>query len=262
MRALRCSRSRVHFAFLPSLSPRRLCVGSMQSIQSGYLTRASVILVLCMFDCCINAVADHPSRGAESFMPYVFLGVQVALQVINLLLIFMLFSGTYLFQVGLVGVQVREFRGLLGCALLYLLVYIAYAAYKIVRARCRAPPLLPPGAPSFHPLRPLPPQTPPRLALLAAEPHTQRGRGWPVGRARLCLSVPHAKAGVAPLLLGHAGHLQPHGRDSVVQPRELDSKVQRGHVRLAGLAAPKARGKAREGVTSFTHFNKWLTCAH
>jgi hypothetical protein len=157
VRALRCSRSRVHFAFLPSLSPRRLCVGSMQSIQSGYLTRASVILVLCMFDCCINAVADHPSRGAESFMPYVFLGVQVALQVINLLLIFMLFSGTYLFQVGLVGVQVREFRGLLGCALLYLLVYIAYAAYKIVRARCRAPPLLPPGAPSFHPLRPLPP---------------------------------------------------------------------------------------------------------
>ena len=208
----------------------------MQSVQSGYLTRTSVILVLCMFDCCINAVADHPSRGAESFMPYVFLGVQVALQVINLLLIFMLFSGTYLFQVGLVGVQVREFRGLLGCALLYLLVYIAYAAYKIVRALVFFPaPLVPTASPAATPLflpsaRPSPHTTFPAAA---AEPHTQRGRGWPVGRARLCLSVPYAKACVAPLLPGHAGHLQPHGRDSVVQPRELDSKVQRGHVGLA-----------------------------
>ncbi len=107
----------------------------LQSIQSGYLVRSSVILLLCLLDCCLNAVADHPSPGMEPFTPYILIGVQVAVQVINLLLVFMLFSGTYLFQVGLVGVQVREFRGLLLGALAYLPVYIAYAAYKIVRGQ-------------------------------------------------------------------------------------------------------------------------------
>jgi len=105
----------------------------LQSIQSGYLTRTAVIMLLCALDCCINAVADHPAAGAPGFMPFVFLGVQLALQVVNLLLVFMLFSGTYLFQVGLVGVQVREFCSLLGCALAYTAVYVSYAGYKCVR---------------------------------------------------------------------------------------------------------------------------------
>ena len=112
----------------------------LQSIQSGYLTRTAVIMLLCALDCCINAVADHPAAGAPGFMPFVFLGVQLALQVVNLLLVFMLFSGTYLFQVGLVGVQVREFCGLLGCALAYMAVYVTYAAYKCVRVRRRGAP--------------------------------------------------------------------------------------------------------------------------
>ena len=48
-------------------------------------------------------------------------------------MVFMLFSGAYLFQVGLVGLQVREFKSLLGGMLLYALVYAAYAAVKLVR---------------------------------------------------------------------------------------------------------------------------------
>ena len=105
----------------------------LQTVQASYLTRTAVILLLCALDCCINAVADHPAADAPGYVPYVFVGVQLALQVVNLLLVFMLFSGTYLFQVGLVGVQVREFCSLLGCALAYTAVYVAYAGYKCVR---------------------------------------------------------------------------------------------------------------------------------
>ena len=103
----------------------------LDSVQSGYLARCYVIMALCAADICINAVADHPLPSSPSFMPYVFFGVQLAIQIINILLIFMLFAGTYLFQVGLVGVQVREFRGLLACAVAYLGVYVAYGGYKI-----------------------------------------------------------------------------------------------------------------------------------
>ena len=118
----------------------------LQTIQASYLTRTAVILLLCALDCCINAVADHPAADAPGYVPFVFVGVQLALQLVNLLLVFMLFSGTYLFQVGLVGVQVREFCSLLGCALAYTAVYVAYAGYKCVRcagaraARSAAPP--------------------------------------------------------------------------------------------------------------------------
>ena len=111
----------------------------LDAIQSGYLWRCGAILLLCAADVCINAVADFPARGAIPAMPYIFVGVQFAIQVVNLLLIFMLFSGTYLFQVGMVGVQVREFRGLLALAFLYLVIYTAYAAHKLVRAPRRPP---------------------------------------------------------------------------------------------------------------------------
>lgn len=119
----------------------------LQTVQASYLTRTAVILLLCALDCCINAVADHPAADAPGYVPFVFVGVQLALQLVNLLLVFMLFSGTYLFQVGLVGVQVREFCSLLGCALAYTAVYVAYAGYKCVRcagaraARSAAPPI-------------------------------------------------------------------------------------------------------------------------
>jgi hypothetical protein len=46
-------------------------------------------------------------------------------------MVFMLFSGAYLFQVGLVGLQVREFRPLLLGMLCYALLYGAYAAVKL-----------------------------------------------------------------------------------------------------------------------------------
>jgi hypothetical protein len=56
------------------------------------------------------------------------------LQLLNGVMLFMLFSGTYLFQVGLIGVLVREFATVLAAMLGYAVVFSAYAAVKIVRA--------------------------------------------------------------------------------------------------------------------------------
>jgi hypothetical protein len=57
--------------------------------------------------------------------------VQFGIQLLILIMVFMLFSGAYLFQVGLVGLQVREFRPLLLAMLCYALIYGAYAAVKL-----------------------------------------------------------------------------------------------------------------------------------
>lgn len=54
------------------------------------------------------------------------------MQLLNFLMLFMLFFGTYLFQVGLIGVLVREFKATLYVMPLYTIVYAAYAACKLV----------------------------------------------------------------------------------------------------------------------------------
>ncbi len=53
------------------------------------------------------------------------------MQILNFLLVFLLFFGTYLFQVGLIGEVVKEFKPALYIMLLYLGVYGAYAGAKI-----------------------------------------------------------------------------------------------------------------------------------
>lgn len=56
---------------------------------------------------------------------------QLAIQLLNLLLIFLLFFGTYLFQVGLIGELLKEFKGVLFAALAYIAVYSCYAGVKL-----------------------------------------------------------------------------------------------------------------------------------
>jgi hypothetical protein len=57
--------------------------------------------------------------------------IQVIIQVLNFLMIFMLLSGTYLFQVGLIGVLVGEFKSILYAMPAYLCVYLTYSGFKI-----------------------------------------------------------------------------------------------------------------------------------
>lgn len=55
------------------------------------------------------------------------------------LMVFMLFFGTYLFQVGLIGILIREFQRPLYYLLFYLVLYLVYASIKLVRAMRTSP---------------------------------------------------------------------------------------------------------------------------
>jgi hypothetical protein len=71
----------------------------------GYLSKACIICLLCAADLLINGYADHtPNTPLEDWSIYMFIGIQLLIQLLNFLMVFMLFFGTYLFQVGLIGV--------------------------------------------------------------------------------------------------------------------------------------------------------------
>jgi hypothetical protein len=142
------------------------------SLQKGYNGRVFCILVLVFADLVINGVADFdPLPNAEWYLPIIWVAcvaaarlflprrrppapnrfplfhtrlpaaarrVHYGIQLLILIMIFMLFSSAYLFQVGLVWLQVREFRPLLLGMLAYALIYAAYAAVKLVRCSAAA----------------------------------------------------------------------------------------------------------------------------
>ena len=59
--------------------------------------------------------------------------VQLFLQVLNFLCVFLLLVSTYVFEVGLISVILREFRVMAVTAAVYLIVFGVYAAIKLVR---------------------------------------------------------------------------------------------------------------------------------
>ncbi len=104
--------------------------------RSGYVSKVGIVLALCLADVVLNGISDDaPANGFRSSAAYLYgvIGAQLLIQLLNLLMIFMLFFGTYLFQVGLIGVLMKEFQGVLYVMPLYAGVYVAYAATKLVR---------------------------------------------------------------------------------------------------------------------------------
>lgn len=59
--------------------------------------------------------------------------IQIGIQMVNLIVMLLTLFGTYLFQVGLLGILYRQFRKTILGMLLYSAVYIAYLSYKLVR---------------------------------------------------------------------------------------------------------------------------------
>ena len=111
----------------------------MERVAAGYRFRVGIIVCLIMMDIVINGIADYTSsKENDNILPYIFASTQVGIQVINLVLIFMLFSGTYLFQVGLLNIQLREFKWHLVGVLLYLVIFICYVSIKLVSKEGRA----------------------------------------------------------------------------------------------------------------------------
>lgn len=109
------------------------------AVKSAYLVKVALIYLLTIADLLINATADHHDfPQAMEWYPFAFIGMQYLIQLLNLLMVFMLFFGTYLFQVGLIGVLLKEFKGSLYIMPLYTAVYIAYSGCKLVRDGGRA----------------------------------------------------------------------------------------------------------------------------
>lgn len=104
-------------------------------MRRGFVAKASLIVLVCLLDLVLNGLADNRPvlTSQKQNLPLVWVGVQFGLQLLNAILLFMLFFGTYLFQVGLIGVLLREFRGVLAALAAYAVLFAAYAAVKLVR---------------------------------------------------------------------------------------------------------------------------------
>jgi len=119
----------------------------MEKVRSDYQFRVMFVITLCLIDIVINGIADYTSsKESDNILPYIFGGTQIGIQVINLLMAFLLFSGTYLFQVGLLGVLLKEFRWHLLFIGLYLVLFLLYLSVKLVSGGVRCTEVAP-----FHP---------------------------------------------------------------------------------------------------------------
>ena len=126
--------------------------------RRSYLTKSYLLLGLCLADIGLNSFADHFHRPDEGrFYPMVLIGyvgqrdwnihcciswfwyawcicrLQFLVQVLNLLTLSMLFFGTYVVQVGLLNLLLRNFR--VECFIIpaYFVIFLVYAAIKSVR---------------------------------------------------------------------------------------------------------------------------------
>lgn len=118
--------------------------------------KATIIVGLIVLDIIINSIADYdtlpPSykKSPRVWIGYVFFiandfelhflnikmyscRIQIGIQMVNLIVMLLTLFGTYLFQVGLLGILYRQFRKTILGMLLYSAVYIAYLSYKLVR---------------------------------------------------------------------------------------------------------------------------------
>ena len=82
------------------------------------------------FAALISGISDFTS-SSDLFMMYGLLGAQLAFIMLNILVLFLLFFGTYLFQVGLVSEVAKSFKVTFASIALYILVFGIYAAIKI-----------------------------------------------------------------------------------------------------------------------------------
>jgi hypothetical protein len=109
---------------------------------SGFTCKVFLLLALLLADLVLSGLADFGggARGdAATLTSYAFVGAQLAVQLFVLLVLFLLFFGTYLFQVGLVSVVVREFAATLWVVAGYFAVFAAYAAVKLTGIAAAGP---------------------------------------------------------------------------------------------------------------------------
>lgn len=96
----------------------------------GYIVKICLVYLFLVADLVISGISDFTS-SSDLFMMYGLLGAQLAFIMLNILVLFLLFFGTYLFQVGLVSEVAKSFKVTFASIALYILVFGIYAAIKI-----------------------------------------------------------------------------------------------------------------------------------
>ena len=134
----------------------------MAAPSTGFTVKCSSIYALLLLDIVLNSIADHvDSNGDSRTYPVVLLGLssrrlillktytylgplqtesryrslsfcrtQLVVQILVFLTAILLFSGTFLFQVGLIGILAGQFRPVLLAMPLYLVVFLSYVCCK------------------------------------------------------------------------------------------------------------------------------------
>jgi Transmembrane protein 138 len=98
----------------------------------GYINKSILIYNLIILDLLVNSVSDFGDFNTGNTLAYVFIGVQLIVQVAILTLLISLFCNTALVKIGLVGYAVNEFRFLLVITIpLQALIFICYISCKI-----------------------------------------------------------------------------------------------------------------------------------
>ena len=101
-------------------------------LKSRFSFKVLVLYASCFADIVMNSFGDHRDFSNDTFVPYMIVGAQFLLQLLNCITLFMLLSETYVFQVGLLMELSRFFLLRVLAILSYTLIYTAYAGVKIV----------------------------------------------------------------------------------------------------------------------------------
>ena len=118
----------------PATAPAPAPATAPAMARSGYVSKVALVYLFVLVDLVLSGLADFgggAAGGSGATLVYAFVGAQAGCPLIVLLLLFMLFFGTYLFQVGLVSEVVRHFRPTLLAVAAYLAVFSAYAGVKL-----------------------------------------------------------------------------------------------------------------------------------
>ena len=96
----------------------------------GYIVKICLIYLFLVADLVISGISDF-TPSSDLFMIYGLLGAQLAFIMLNILVLFLLFFGTYLFQVGLVSEVAKSFKTTFASIAIYIVIFGIYAAIKI-----------------------------------------------------------------------------------------------------------------------------------
>jgi hypothetical protein len=106
-------------------------------VRFSYVSKLIAIIVFLLVDLSLNSVLDYASfndnnNGKRAYQLLLGLaGLHVVVQITIFLILFLAMADTFLFRVGLLGLLMKKFRGVVLMQVLYLVFTIALGAYRV-----------------------------------------------------------------------------------------------------------------------------------